>query len=103
MLPKFWVAPLEAGGQLLLSPANLPHCVVTLQDCAMIEMRKIFKAFLDEVEYFQRQAALWHERPIFYPFIADDLRDAAKVQSLLQQLTTVLTDTAGPHTSEAQQ
>lgn len=58
MLPRFWVAPLEAGGQLLLSPANLPHCVITLQDCVMVEMRKIFKLFLDEVHYFQARRVL---------------------------------------------
>ena len=30
LLPRFWVAPLEAGGPPLLSPPNMPHMVLTV-------------------------------------------------------------------------
>ena len=47
--PIFWVAPLEAGGLPLLSPPNMPHMVMTVRDCVMVEERRISHFFLDEV------------------------------------------------------
>lgn len=67
--PTLRVAVLEAGGGALLSPPNWPHVVVTLQDCVMVETRKVFRNVLDEVGYFVERAALWREPPILYPFI----------------------------------
>lgn len=67
--PTLRVAVLEAGGGALLSPPNWPHVVVTLQDCVMVETRKVFRNVLDEVAYFVERAALWREPPILYPFI----------------------------------
>ena len=70
-LPELLVAPLEAGGRPLLSMPNMPHLVYTVrstlcciasrsfmstqtqvQDCVMIEQRRILKLFMDEVHYF---------------------------------------------------
>ena len=48
-LPRFWVAPLEAGGAPLLSPPNMPHLVLSCQDCVMVEERRVSVLFLDEV------------------------------------------------------
>ena len=45
VLPVFWVAPLLAGGYPLLSPPNAPHMVLTVQDCVMVEQRRISKIF----------------------------------------------------------
>lgn len=86
VLPQFWVAPLEAGGRPLLSPANLPHVVITLQDCVMVEMRKIFHLCIDEVAHFMRRAALWQEPPIMYPFITSTLRDTGQTAAIAQRL-----------------
>mmetsp|Transcript_15963 Transcript_15963/g.38851 ORF Transcript_15963/g.38851 Transcript_15963/m.38851 type:complete len:505 (+) Transcript_15963:193-1707(+) len=83
-LPKLWVAPLEAGGAPLLSPPNVPHLVITLQHCVMVEQRVIHKLFLDEVAYFMLRAEHWLERPIFYPFLQKTLQDAesARVEAV---------------------
>lgn len=48
-LPRFWVAPLEAGGPPLLSPPNMPHLVLSCHDCVMVEERRVSVLFLDEV------------------------------------------------------
>ena len=36
-LPTFLVAALEAGGPPLMSTPNVPHLVITVQDCVMVE------------------------------------------------------------------
>jgi len=68
-LPRFWVAPLEAGGCPLLSPPNLPHLVLTVRDCVVVEERRVSLWFLDEVTSFLRRASLWRTLPILYPLI----------------------------------
>lgn len=55
--------------------------VLTVQDCVMIEQRRISKLFLDEVEYFLRRAAIWNAPPICYEFIQKDLQDTNKIVS----------------------
>ncbi|EKX34748.1 hypothetical protein GUITHDRAFT_146966 [Guillardia theta CCMP2712] len=75
-LPTFWIAALEAGGSPLLSPPNVPHLVITLQDCVMVEERAISIFFLDEVIYFLEKASKdWDQRPIIYPFINETMKD----------------------------
>ncbi|KAK3282859.1 hypothetical protein CYMTET_9420 [Cymbomonas tetramitiformis] len=74
-LTKFYIAPLEAGGRPLLSPPNVPHAVLTLQTCVMVEQRRILHLFLDEVSYFMSRAERWTTAPIMYNFIAEDLQD----------------------------
>jgi len=68
-LPVLLVAPLEAGGRPLLSMPNMPHLVYTVQDCVMIEQRRILKMFLDEVYYFLERTTKWKTEPILYKFI----------------------------------
>ena len=46
VLPPLIVAPLAAGGRPLLSPPNAPHLVLTVQDCVMVEERRISTLFL---------------------------------------------------------
>ena len=41
----------------LLSPPNVPHLVITVDTCVMVEQRKISKFFLDEVLYFDQRKA----------------------------------------------
>ncbi|KNC77335.1 hypothetical protein SARC_10202 [Sphaeroforma arctica JP610] len=74
-LPKFYVACLEAGGRPFLAPPNVPHLVMTMQDCVMVEERKISKLFLDEVAYFSERASRWKEGPIMYPFVTEDMQN----------------------------
>jgi hypothetical protein len=76
------VALLEEGGRPLLSPPNWPHLVITLQDCVMIETRKICKLFLDEVAYFMQRAKLWRDPPILYPFITSVLQTTEGMQNI---------------------
>jgi hypothetical protein len=76
-LPKLYVALLEAGGRPLLSTPNVPHLVLTVQDCVMIEQRRVSKMCLDEVVYFCERVRRWNESPIFYDFIKTDLQDDA--------------------------
>eukprot|EP00892_Ulva_mutabilis_P012387 jgi/Ulvmu1/9520/UM053_0008.1 len=78
--PTLRVAVLEAGGGALLSPPNWPHIVVTLQDCVMVETRKVFRNVLDEVAYFVERAALWREPPILYPCITELLGGGGVVE-----------------------
>ena len=52
VLPTMHVALLEAGGPPLLSPPNWPHLVLTLQDCVMVEQRRVFRNVSDEVTPF---------------------------------------------------
>ena len=81
-LPVLWVAPLEAGGRPLLSPPNVPHLVITLQHCVMVEQRIISVLFLDEVHYFMAKAARdWDDQPKMYPLLTETLQDPAAVKS----------------------
>jgi hypothetical protein len=59
-----WVALLEAGGAPLLSAPNLPHLVITTNDCVMVEERRLSHFFLDEATYFLARATQWHTMPI---------------------------------------
>lgn len=94
VLPTFRVALLEAGGRPLLSPPNTPHLVLTLQDCVMVEERKIGKLFVDEVVYFLHRAALWSAPPIFYPFVSEEIQSREKVVAVVDSLLRVLDDGA---------
>eukprot|EP00049_Salpingoeca_infusionum_P009028 m.149871 g.149871 ORF g.149871 m.149871 type:complete len:594 (-) comp14210_c0_seq2:1007-2788(-) len=82
-LPKVWIAPLEAGGQPLMSTPNVPHLVITVQDCVMIEQRRIGKLFLDEIVYFRERARRWAEPPILYNYITTTLHDTGYLSSEL--------------------
>eukprot|EP00041_Stephanoeca_diplocostata_P016540 m.326124 g.326124 ORF g.326124 m.326124 type:complete len:591 (+) comp20397_c0_seq1:240-2012(+) len=74
-LPVFTVALLEAGGRPLLSPPNVPHLVITVDTCVMVEQRRVSRLFLDEVLYFQKRMARWIDPPIMYQFVTVSLPD----------------------------
>jgi len=79
-LPEILVAAVEAGGRALLSVPNVPHMVITVRDCVLVEERKIMKAFMDEVSYFLRRKQAWEDAPILYPFIQETIRDAVEFE-----------------------
>jgi len=80
-LPIINMALLEAGGQVLTSPPNIPHIVYTTQTCVMTEQRRISKLFLDECDYFHERASNWNAAPPhFYPFNTESLHDDIFVQ-----------------------
>ena len=85
-LPRFWVAPLEAGGQPLLSPPNLPHMVLTVRDCVVVEERRVSAFFLDEVAYFLRRAAHWRTMPIIYGYLRNDLCEPPRLDAIVALL-----------------
>lgn len=91
-LPTFWVAGLEAGGQPLLSPPNMPHMVLTTENCVMVEERRVSVLFLDEICYFMSRAARWHTMPILYHFLRHDLCDPTTVEQVVSRLIQVLQD-----------
>jgi len=83
-LPTLTIALLEAGGWSLISPPNVPHMVLTTQHCVMVEQRKIFFAFLDEVYYFlirARQSWGQSHSPIVYKFISETLQDSDAIHN----------------------
>eukprot|EP00760_Papus_ankaliazontas_P033477 PhM_4_TR634/c0_g1_i1/m.96518 len=79
MLPTLTVAIIEAGGGPLLSPPNLPHLVITAQDCVMVERRTISRLNVPEVLYFRDKAKEWATRPILYPFLTEVLTSRKRV------------------------
>jgi len=79
-LPLILLVPLEAGGRPLLSTPNVPHAVLTLETCVMIEQRRILKLFLDETFYFLSRSSRWNTEPILYKFITVGLQDEAFVR-----------------------
>ena len=80
-MPTFWVAALEAGGRPLLSAPNLPHCVVTVRSCVMVEQRRVLLPFLDESLYFIERLKCWDTSPQLYTFLANDMKDPRLVRS----------------------
>eukprot|EP01006_Ploeotia_vitrea_P023742 TRINITY_DN56344_c0_g1_i1.p1 TRINITY_DN56344_c0_g1~~TRINITY_DN56344_c0_g1_i1.p1 ORF type:complete len:487 (+),score=26.59 TRINITY_DN56344_c0_g1_i1:28-1461(+) len=96
-LPEIYLVPLEAGGSPLLLPPNLPHCVLTVQTCVMIEQRRLSKFFLEDVVYFMRRATHWAEMPIFYKFVKDVLQSGDKElvdSEVTNPLMAIVTDKA---------
>jgi len=79
-LPEFWVAALEAGGRPLLSAPNLPHLVVTVRSCVMVEQRRVLIPFLDESVYFINRRRCWDTSPQLYTFIKDGMQRADVVR-----------------------
>ncbi|KAF8279444.1 hypothetical protein TcBrA4_0103480 [Trypanosoma cruzi] len=83
LLPIIHVALLESGGRPLISPPNIPHIVITLNDCVMVEQRRIAYLFLDEVSYFLQKCAFWSGNPIIYDHIEKELQDESFVAGQL--------------------
>jgi len=97
--PVFTVALLEAGGPPLLSPPNVQHVVLTLQNCVMVEERLVSVLFLDEVAYFLNLVNSWAEPPILYDFVREGLRNAATVDTVVDLLLTILDGECGASNS----
>jgi hypothetical protein len=85
-LPVWTVAVLRAGGRPLVSPPNIPHLVITCNDCVMVEQRRVSNLFLDEVSYLLRRVQHWQTMPILYRYLRHDLQDAAKVGAVVELL-----------------
>ncbi|RNF04794.1 hypothetical protein TraAM80_04920 [Trypanosoma rangeli] len=83
LLPIIHVAVLESGGRPLISPPNIPHLVISLNDCIMVEQRRVAYLFLDEISYFLQKCAFWSGNPIIYDHIENDLQDEAYVAGQL--------------------
>ena len=60
--------------------------VQQVQDCVMIEQRRILKLFMDEVHYFLERTTKWKTEPILYTFITEDLRDEDYVETHIVNL-----------------
>lgn len=89
-LPTFWVAGLRAGGEPLLSPPNMPHMVITTENCVMVEERRVSVLFMDEVCYFMNRAAKWHTIPILYHFLRYNLCQSNMVEEYVSKLLAVM-------------
>ncbi|RNF14964.1 uncharacterized protein Tco025E_05647 [Trypanosoma conorhini] len=83
LLPIIYLAVLESGGRPLISPPNIPHLVITLNDCVMVEQRRVAYLFMDEISYFLQKCAFWSGDPIIYDHIEKELQDEAFVAGQL--------------------
>eukprot|EP00045_Choanoeca_perplexa_P016730 m.229649 g.229649 ORF g.229649 m.229649 type:complete len:590 (+) comp17344_c0_seq2:2537-4306(+) len=90
-LPRLMVAALEAGGRPLMSAPNLPHLVLTIQDCVMVEQRRLSLLFMDEVAYFAERIRRWREPPVLYAVFSLGLKDPGFVaQTIVKRLLGLL-------------
>eukprot|EP00756_Hemistasia_phaeocysticola_P057347 Hpha_TRINITY_DN33970_c0_g1::TRINITY_DN33970_c0_g1_i1::g.69497::m.69497 len=85
VLPVLWVALVEAGGRPLLLPPNLPHTVLTLQDCVMVEERRLSRLWLDDVHLFEERNRHTKDRPISYRYVTETLRDPSRLSAHVVQ------------------
>ncbi|CBH18562.1 hypothetical protein, conserved [Trypanosoma brucei gambiense DAL972] len=83
LLPIIHVALLESGSRPLISPPNIPHIVVTLNDCIMVEQRRLAYLFMEEISYFLQKCAHWSDNPIIYDHVETDLQDESFVAGQL--------------------
>jgi hypothetical protein len=95
LLPVVTVAILRAGGRPLLSPPNIPHLVVTVRDCVMVEQRRVALHFMHEVAYFAQRMQLWRATPVVYPVLRDDLQDTQKTLAIVDRIAARLRDARG--------
>ncbi|GET91517.1 hypothetical protein, conserved [Leishmania tarentolae] len=75
LLPVLTVAILESGGAPLIIPPNVAQTSIALQDCVVVEQRRISNLWLDDVSYFLYRCARWHMSPIIYSYLQQDLQD----------------------------
>jgi hypothetical protein len=94
-LPVMTVAVLRAGGRPLVSPPNIPHVVITVNDCVMVEQRRILHLFMDEVAYFMQKAQSWDAVPVVYKFVKEDMQDHEKMLKIVAVLKTEMTEGGG--------
>ena len=79
VLPTFYIAALEAGGPPLMSAPNMPHMVITIQDCVMVEQRRLSLMCMDEVAYFAERVRRWRDPPVLYKAFSQGMSDAVYV------------------------
>jgi hypothetical protein len=77
VLPILTVAVLESGGAPLITPPNLPQLSLALQDCVVVEQRRVCNLWLDDVSYFLHRCARWQTNPIIYSYLQQELQDDA--------------------------
>ncbi|KAG5496240.1 hypothetical protein JKF63_02541 [Porcisia hertigi] len=75
LLPILTVAILESGGPPILIPPNVAQTSIALQDCVVVEQRRISNLWLDDVSYFLHRCARWHTNPIIYAYLQENLQD----------------------------
>ena len=85
-MPILTVAILKAGGRALVSPPNIPHLVVSVNDCVMVEQRRVVLAHLDEVAYFLQKCRKWTRNPVIYGYVQDELHKDEVVQPMIRAL-----------------
>ncbi|KAH8603340.1 hypothetical protein ERJ75_001827700 [Trypanosoma vivax] len=96
LLPIIHVALLESGGRPLISPPNIPHVVVTVNDCVMVEQRRLAYLFMEEISYFLRKCAHWSDNPIIYDHVEYDLQDESFVAGqLIPMLMRIFSECSG--------
>ena len=83
LLPILTIAMLESGGRPLVSPPNIPHAVFTVNDCVMVEQRRVCNLFLDEVAYFLQKVKHWAGNPIVYQYVEKELQDEQFIHDVL--------------------
>lgn len=77
LLPILTVAVLESSGRPLVSPPNIPHAVFSVNDCVMVEQRRVCNLFLEEVAYFLEKCKYWRGTPIVYQYVSEQLQNEA--------------------------
>ncbi|KPI90781.1 hypothetical protein ABL78_0014 [Leptomonas seymouri] len=77
VLPVLTVAVLESGGTPLIIPPNLAQLSIALEDCVVVEQRRVSNLWLDDVSYFLHRCARWQTNPIIYAYLQQDLQDDA--------------------------
>ena len=73
-LPILCIAVLEDGSEPLVSPPNIPHIVITINDCVMVEQRRVCNFFLDEVSYLLQKVRYWSNNPVIYTYVNETLQ-----------------------------
>jgi hypothetical protein len=80
LLPILCVAVLESAGRPLISPPNIPHAVFSLNNCVMVEQRRVCNLFLEEVAHFLQKCKKWQNHPIVYQYVEEQLQNEAVVR-----------------------
>ncbi|KPA84734.1 hypothetical protein ABB37_01231 [Leptomonas pyrrhocoris] len=77
VLPVLAVAVLESGGAPLIVPPNLAQLSIALEDCVVVEQRRVSNLWLDDVSYFLQRCAGWQSNPMIYAYLQQNLQDDA--------------------------
>nr|CCD16913.1 unnamed protein product [Trypanosoma congolense IL3000] len=101
LLPIIHVALLESGGRPLISPPNIPHIVITVNDCIMVEQRRLAYLFFEEISYFLNKCSHWSDNPIIYDHVENDLQNEAFVAGkIIPMLMSIFSEYNGLNSYE---